>query len=244
MVGIQHRTRGDGVQALVRALAPRHGDQPIQVGANHARLACLLAHPLEPRELLVGLLANLVGHRRLVDLGPVLLRDGSVVLVQLLADRIHLLAQEVLALLLLSALLHVLADALADLELGEALALQPHGQLEPVGHIGRAQQLDLLLVGQVGGVAGRVGQRSRLGDRPQERGDATVVAAQLEDLLDRGAVLALELTRTAVDGHFVGTLVDLHAQLAVRARLGGADQRTVLARQGDGAAATGQADLL
>jgi len=33
-------------------------------------------------------------------------------------------AQEVVALLLLSALLHVLADALAHLQLGEALALQ------------------------------------------------------------------------------------------------------------------------
>ena len=195
-------------------------------------------------ELLVGLLTDLVGHRRLVDLGAVLIGDGRVVLAQLLADRVHLLAQEVLALLLLSALLHVLADALADLQLGEALALQLDGQLEALGHVDRAQQLDLLLVGEVGGVAGRVGQRAGLGDRAQERRDAPVIAAQLEDLLDRGAVLALELARTPVDGHLVGPLVDLDAQLSVRAGLGGADQRPVLAGQGDGAAAAGEADLL
>ncbi len=46
------------------------------------------------------------------------------VLAELLADRLHLLAQEVLALLLLGARLDVVADAHADLQLGEPLALQ------------------------------------------------------------------------------------------------------------------------
>ena len=60
-------------------------------------------------------------------------------------------------------------------------------------HVDRLEQLDLLLEGQVGRVAGRVGQRAGLGDRAQEARDRAVVAAQLEDLLDHGAVLALEL---------------------------------------------------
>ena len=47
-----------GIEPLVGALAPRHGDQPVQVGADHARLGRLLAHPLEPAELLLGLLAD------------------------------------------------------------------------------------------------------------------------------------------------------------------------------------------
>ena len=59
-----------------------------------------------------------------------------------------------------------------------------------------------------------------------------------------GAVLALELARAPVDGHLVGALVDLDAQLAAGAGLGGADQRAVLAGDGDGAAAAGEADLL
>ena len=180
----------------------------------------------------------------LLDLRAVLIDDRPLVVAELLADRIHLLAQEVLALLLLGALLDVLADALADLQLGEALALQPDGQLEALGHVERAQQLDLLLVGQAGGVAGGVGQRARLLDRAQECGDASVVATQLEDLLDGRAVLALELARAAVLGHLVGALVDLDPQLAAGAGLGGADQRAVLSGDGDGAAAAGQADLL
>ena len=187
---------------------------------------------------------TVLGHVGVLDLGAVLLGDRRVVLAELLADRVHLLAQEVLALLLLGALLHVLADALADLQLGEALALQLDGQLEALGDVERAQQLDLLLVGEVGGVAGRVGQRAGLGDRAQERGDAPVVAAQLEDLLDRRAVLALELARAFVGGDLVGALVDLDAQLAVGAGLRGADQRAVLAGDGDRTAAAGQADLL
>ena len=191
-----------------------------------------------------GLLVDRLGHLGLLDLRAVLLGDRGVVLAQLLADRVHLLAQEVLALLLLGALLDVLADALAHLQLGQALALELDRQLEALGDVERPQQLDLLLVGEVGGVAGRVGQRAGLADRAQERGDAPVVAAQLEDLLDHGAVLALELARAPVDGDLVGALVDLDAQLAVGAGLGRADQRAVLAREGDGVAAAGQADLL
>ena len=244
VVGVEHRARGHGVEVLVRALAPRHGDQPVQVGADHARLARLLAHALQARELLQSLLVDGLGHLGLLDLRAVLVGDRGVVLAELLADRVHLLAQEVLALLLLGALLDVLADALADLQLGQALALEPDGQLEALGHVERAQQLDLLLVGEVGGVAGRVGQRAGLGDRAQERRDAPVVAAQLEDLLDGRAVLALELARASVDGHLVGALVDLDAQLAAGAGLGGADQRAVLAGEGDRVAAAGQADLL
>src|SRR5205823_13527789 len=68
--------------------------------------------------------------------------------------------------------------------------------------------------------------------------------AQLEDLLDCGAVFALQLARAPVNGHFVTPLVDLDAQLAAGAGLGGADQRAVLAGDGDSVAAAGQADAL
>ncbi len=220
-----------------------HGtrDQPVQVGADHARLAGLLAHPLQAPQLLQRLLGDVLRHVGVLDLRAVLVRHRGVVLAELLADRVHLLAQEVLALLLLRALLHVLADALADLQLGQALALQLDGQLQALGHVERAQQPDLLLVAEVGRVPGRVRQRAGLGDRAQERGDAPVVAAQLEDLLDRCAVLPLELARAFVSGDLVGTLVDLDAQLAAGSRLGGADQRAVLARERDGVPAARQA---
>src|SRR5439155_17726803 len=86
----------------------------------------------------------------------------------------------------------------------------------------------------------RIGQRARLRDRSQEGRDAAVVAAQLEDLLDRRAVLALQLARPSVDRYVVRTLVYLYAQLTARSGLGRADQRAVLARDGHRVASAGQ----
>jgi hypothetical protein len=229
---------------LVGALGPRHRDQPVQVGADHRGLARLLAHPLQAAELLERLLFDFLGHLGGLDLGAVLVGDRALVLAELLADRLHLLAQEVLALLLLGALLDVLADALAHLQLGQRLALQLDRQLQAVGDVERAQQLDLLLVRQIGGVAGGVRQRAGLDDRAQERGDATVVATQLQDLLDHGAVFALQRAGAPVGGHLVGALVDFHAQLAGGPGLGGADQCTVLAGERHRASAAGEAQAV
>ena len=102
---------------------------------------------------------------------------------------------------------------------------------------------DLLLEGQVGAVAGRVGQRAGLGDGAQERGDALVGAALGEDLLHDRAVLALELAGAPVDGLGVGVLGDLGAQAAVGVGLGRAgDDAARLALERDATRAAGQAD--
>jgi hypothetical protein len=50
-----------------------------------------------------------------------------------------------------------------------------------------------LVEGQIGRVTRRIGERARLGDGAQEGGEASVVAADLEDLLDDRSVFALEL---------------------------------------------------
>ena len=192
VVGVEHLAGADGIEHLVGGLGPRHGDQPVEVGADHRRLARALARALEAPELALGLLASLVGHAGFLDLRPVLLDDGSVVLAQLLADRVHLLAQEVLALLVLGALGDVVVDALADLKLGQPVALDLDGQAQALGDVDRLEDAQLLLRGDVRRVADRVGQRARVVDRAQEGADAIVGAAELEDLLDDGAVLALE----------------------------------------------------
>ena len=178
-------------------------------------LGALLADRLEPVELALGLPANLLGHLGLLDLRAVLVDDRALVLAELLADRLHLLAQDVLALLLLHARLDVVADAAAHLELGQPLALERDGELEPLAQVDGLEDRDLLLEAEVRRVADRVGEGAGLGDRADERRDAAVVAAHLEDLLDDRAVLALELLDAAVHGLLlVGPLVDLDAQLA------------------------------
>ena len=83
-----------------------------------------------------------------------------------------------------------------------------------------SRTLDLLLERDVGRVADRVGQRAGLADRAQPRADALVDAAQLEDLLDHGAVLALEVARAAVDGDVVGRLGHLDRGGGRRGRCG------------------------
>ena len=241
MVGVEHLARGRRVEPLVRAVAPRHRQQPVEVGADHRRLAAGLAHALEPAELALGLLADVVGHLRLVDLRLVLLDHRGVVLAQLLADRLHLLAQEVLALLCLGAGLDVVANPLADLELGQAVALQRDRQLEPLGDVDRLEQTQLVGGADIGAVARGVGERPGLGHRAQEGRHAAVVAAQLEDLLDHGAVLALELADPLVGGVAVVDRVDVDQQLAVGAGARGAREPAMQARERDRVEAAGQA---
>ena len=233
-----------GVEPLLGALAPRDGEQPVEVVADHARLGRLVAHALEPRELLLGLLEHVLGHLGLGDLPPVLLDDRALVLAELLADRVELAAQDVLALLLLDAGLDVLLDAPPHLHESEALALQLEGELEPLAHVDRLEQLHLLLEGQVGGIAGGVGERAGLGDRADEGGDAAVVAAQLEDLLDDRAVLALELADAAVGRLSVGPLLDLDEEASLRVARRGAGDSTMQAVQRDGEPAAGQPDAV
>ena len=208
------------------------------------RLGRLVAHALEPRQLALGLLEDVLGHLGLGDLRAVLLDDGALVLAELLADRLELAAEDVLALLLLDAGLDVLLDAAAHLHEREALALQLERELEPLADVDGLEELHLLLEGQVGRVAGGVGERAGLGDRADERGDAAVVAAQLEDLLDDRAVLALELADAAVGRLLVGPLLDLDEEAALRVGRGRARDAAVQAVQRDRATAAGQADAV
>ena len=243
VVGVEHLAGVHGIELLVGALAPRHGDQPVEVVADHRGLAGLLAHALQAAELLERLLARprRACRPRRSWCGTPPRRDAGV-LAQLALDRLHLLAQEVLALLLVRAGLDVVADLLAQLELGEPLALDLHGQLEPLGHVERLEHLDLLLERHVGRVADRVGQRAGLGDRAQERADAVVGAAQLEDLLDHGAVLALGVAGAAVDRDVVGVLGDLDAEAAGWSVWAAPATPRAIAGERHGAAAAGQAD--
>ncbi len=233
MVGVEHLTGVGGVELLLGALRPRHRDQPVEVAADHRGLRRLLALALEPAQLLLGLIGDRLRHPRLGDLALVLLDQVVLVLAQLLADRLHLLAQEVLALLLLGAGLDVVADLAAHLQLGQPLALQLDRDLQPLADVEGVEQAQLLLGAEFRAEAGRVGKRARLLDRAQEGGDATVVAAQLEDLLDHGAVLARQLDRVLVVRVSVVELLHVDAQrVVVLVGDGGAAEAAVQAEHG------------
>ncbi len=74
--------------------------------------------------------------------------------------------------------------------------------------------------------------------------DALVGAAELEDLLDHGAVLALGGAGAAVDGDVVGGLGHLDAQPAGVVGVRGARDAAGDAGEGHGAAAAGQPDAV
>ena len=190
-----------GSSLLVGALGPRHGDQPVEVGADHLRLAAALARALQParararparaRPRACRLPRSSSGTRRRRRRRPRRAPCGSTPSACAGSTRAAASGRRT----------RRRRGSCGAPAAGQALALHLEGELEALADVERLEQLDLLLEGQVGGVAAGVGQGARLGDRAQERRDAAVVAAQLEDLLDHGAVLALEVAGPAVDGH-------------------------------------------
>jgi hypothetical protein len=97
---------------------PRQRDDPVEVGANDAVLGGGGRQPLEPAELAEGSLRDVL--RQVERLEPLpqlrqlrLLRIG---LAELLLNRLHLLAQEELALALLELRLHLRLDPRPELE--------------------------------------------------------------------------------------------------------------------------------
>jgi hypothetical protein len=131
----------------------------------------------------------------------------------------------------LSAGFHVVPDPLAHLQLGEPSALQLESESQTLGDVQGLDERDLLLEGQIGRVASRVGERAGLGDGAQKGGEPPIVAADLEDLLDHRPVLALELVGLRRGRRYVGMLLDVRVQAAVGAGLRRANDTTVEGRK-------------
>ncbi len=131
---------------------------------------------------------------------------------------------------------------LADLQLGEAVALKLERQRQPLGDVERLEQVDLLREREIGAVARGVGQRAGVRDRSQEGGDALVGATHLEDLLDDRAIFAVELTGAPVHRNVVGMGGDVHAKATLRVALRSSDETTRDALERHAATAAGHAD--
>ena len=194
VVGVEDDPGLGHVEVVVGLGAPRQLDDGVEPGADPAVLGALLAGALEPVQLLVDRLADVLGHVLAGELGPVLLDDVLAVadLAQLLADGGHLLAQQELALGLLHALVDVVVDALLQGEVGQDVVHPGQHLLQALLDVDGLQDLDLLLEGELGGVAGGVGHLAGVGDAPQVLGEAAG-ALLVEDGLDDGPVLTSQL---------------------------------------------------
>ena len=123
MVGVEHLARAPATSVLSSVrVVPRQLEHGVEPGADPAGLRALVAGALQLADLAQRGLADLVGQVGRLDAGAVVVGAVRLVLAELLADGGELLAQQELALALLHALAHVVADLLGDLELGQVLA--------------------------------------------------------------------------------------------------------------------------
>jgi len=165
VVLIEDRLRLPGVPGLSRLVGvglgvlPGYGYQPVQVALEHAVLGRDGGHRLEPVHLPFGLLEHLFGHTAGLDLFAQLLELAALFgLAQLLADGLHLLAQDLLLLSLPEGAFDLGLDLgfeAQDLLLARHLDNQ---EPESLGDLGGLQQVLLLGDGEIRGGGDEVGK--------------------------------------------------------------------------------------
>ena len=122
----------------LRVGRPGQLDQPFEIRAHHRILSGGFGHALEALQLLARVLFHLLGHPgfgdRLLQLGD--LHRALVTFAELLLDRAHLLAQQVLTIHVADRFLGALVDLARDLEHFDAARqqleqfVQPHLEVE------------------------------------------------------------------------------------------------------------------
>ena len=151
----------------------------------------LRAGALEPVDLLGDRVVCRLRRLQLGQLRAVLGHDVAVALTEFLANRLQLLAQEVLALLLVDALGDVVADRLGDLQLGDVIARPVEHQLDTLADVDRGEHGGTALVVELGPRGHTVGERARMAADPQQLGQPAG-PAQLGDDTEHAAQLAGE----------------------------------------------------
>ena len=134
MVGVEDAARLGDVDRLARFDRPRQFDQPFEIGARHRILAGRLRHALEPSQLAPGVVLDLGRHLGFGDLSRELgdlLALGVVAFAELLLDRLHLLAQQELALAVVDLFLGLLADLARQAQHLDAVDQHRRHPLEP-----------------------------------------------------------------------------------------------------------------
>jgi hypothetical protein len=161
MILVEDRPRRGDIDIVRGLLLPRHRHEPVDVGPRHRVFRGCRRHLRQPVELAQSLGLGLFGHAGRVDLlaeGIDLLR-AIVAVAQLLLDRLHLLAQVVLALRLRHLRLSFGLDLRAELE---DLGLLGEGRHQPLQTLGHANRLEQLLAKR------RLQNRKRPGDEVRQ----------------------------------------------------------------------------
>ncbi len=192
------------VEVVLGGLVPRQREDPVEVGADDAVLRGGRRQLLEPRELAVGGLADVLREVLRLDLLAQLGQLGLLVvaLAELVLDRLQLLAQEELALALLHLGLDLGLDLRAELDHLQLAIQDPEHVAEPLVGI-RLLEQRLLLVGleaQCGG--DEVRERARL---VHVRGRELELGGQVRDERDQAPELVLDASGDRLE---LGGLLD------------------------------------
>ena len=209
VVLVEHLLGVRDIELVVAVLFPGQCQQGFEVGANHAILGGSGRHLRQPAQLAFGLRLCFGAHASLAR-GLAQARDLGGVLVsfaQLLANGAQLLAQQIFALVLVDAALHLRLDALPKLQHAQ-LAGQDLGQAGELG-LHTAQRKNFLPLGH--------GAAEQERDRQQIHELARVVfvqqlglqffgrvGQQLKDLLGQADEVAHQCLRLKVVAAFVG----------------------------------------
>ena len=166
---VEDPARLGDVDRRLRLRAPRQLDQPVEVGAHHRVLAGRLGHALEALELLARDLLDLLGHVRVGDRLVELLDLGGalVAFAELLLDRAHLLAQQVLAVDVADRFARAVGDVARDLEHLDPAGEDREQAIEPGPQVEGLEQRLLLLGGHVEHAGDHVGELRRIVDALQ-----------------------------------------------------------------------------
>jgi hypothetical protein len=162
VVLVEHLARFHDVDGGLRLVLPWQVHQPLEVRADHAVLAGAVGHALQALQFLARLLLDFLGHAGLADALLELLElrgRAAFVFAQLLLDRAHLLAQEVLAVGLVDGLARLLVHFLRDLEDFDAMREEVEEPVQARLQVERLEEGLLLLGAHVHHPGDEIGER-------------------------------------------------------------------------------------
>ena len=203
VVLVEDLARVGEVEVVLGRRVPRQRRDPLEVRPDDAVLGGLRRQLLEALELAVDLAADLLGQRDRVELLAQLagLRRRLVELAELLADRLELLAQHVLALALVELGLDLVLDLRADRDDLELAREDLDEAAQALDDVDLLEQLLLLL-----------------GLQPQRAGDEVAERARVVDVRDRVLQLLGEVRDRLDDAR--ERLLDVADQRGQLGRLG------------------------
>ena len=166
VVLVEDRARVGDVDVVLGDDRPGQRHDPVEIGADDAVLGGSRRQLRQPVELTPRLLVDLLGQVGLVDALAQLvdLGLGLVGLAQLFLDGLQLLAQHVLALVLVHLRLHLVLDLGAELQHFQLPVHEGGERAQPARQVGLFEQLLLVLGLEAHGRGDEVAERRRVVD--------------------------------------------------------------------------------